>query len=97
MKINVKKTKAMKISKRPSKELLFLCTEDGRGIYEEYTYETSKLIIHSWSVLSHFVIIVALCNKIVALCNNRPSHFVMKQEHAYSGIQVSPAWRLDRK
>ena len=83
MKINVKKTKAMKISKRPTEELLFLCAEDVRGIYEEYMYKTSKLIIHSWSVLSHFVIIVALChiaicNKIVALCNNRPSHFVMK-------------------
>ena len=83
MKINVKKTKAMKISKRPTEELLFLCAEDGRGIYEEYMYKTSKLIIHSWSVPSHFVIIVALChiaicNKIVALGNNRPSHFVMK-------------------
>ena len=56
MKINVKKTKAMKISKRPTEELLFLCAEDGRVIYEEYMYKTSKLIIHSWSVLSHFVI-----------------------------------------
>ena len=92
MKINVKKTKAMKISKRPTEELLFLCAEDGRGIYEEHNiitylsctyYVQDKLIIHSWSVLSHFVIIVALChiaicNKIVALCNNIPSHFVMK-------------------
>ena len=70
MKINVKKTKAMKIRKRPGEELLFFCTEDGRKIYGEYMYETSKLITHSWSVLAHFVIIVALCNKIVALCNN---------------------------
>ena len=67
MKINVKTTKAMKICKRPGEELLFFCTEDGRGIYEEYRYETSKLITHSWSVLSHFVIIVALCSKIVGL------------------------------
>ena len=51
----------MKISKRTGEELLFLCNEDGRGIYEEYN-DTSKLIIPSWSVLSHFVIIVALCN-----------------------------------
>ena len=83
MKINVKKTKATKISKRPTEELLFLCAEDGRGICEEYMYKTSKVIIHLWSVLSHLVIIVALyhiaiCNKIVALCNNRPSHFVLK-------------------
>ena len=71
MKINVKNTKAMKISKRPDEELLFFCTEDGRGVYEEYMYETSKLIIHSWSVLPHFVIPIALCNeKAVALCNN---------------------------
>ena len=72
MKINVKKTKAMKISKRTGEELLFLCTEDGRGIYEEYMYETSKLIIHLWSVLrtlSHIVIPDVICNKIVALCN----------------------------
>ena len=69
MKINVKKTKAMKISKRPSEELLFLCTE-GRGIYEEYMFKTSKLIIHSWSVLSHFVMPIAICNKIAALCND---------------------------
>ena len=36
MKINAKKTKAMKISKRPSEELIFLCTEDGRGIYSYF-------------------------------------------------------------
>ena len=31
-------------------------------------------------VLSHFVKPVALCNKkAVALCNNRPSHFVIKK------------------
>ena len=32
LKINVKRTKAMKISKRPGEELLFLCNRDGRGI-----------------------------------------------------------------
>ena len=81
MKTNVKKTKAMKIRKRPGEELLFFCTEDGRKIYEEYMYETSQLITHSWSVLSHFVIklshfvitLAALCNKkAVALCNEIP-------------------------
>ena len=75
MKINVKKTKAMKISKRPGEELLFFCTEDDRGIYEEYMYETSKLITHSGSVLSHFVI-------------RKLSHFVMKYRKILS---ISPS------
>ena len=28
---------------------------------------------------------------------NSKTHLVIKQEHAYSGIQVSPACRLDRE
>ena len=56
----------MKISKRPGEELLFLCNRDGRSIMTQ----SSKLIIHSWSVLSHFVMPIAICNKIAALCND---------------------------